>query len=66
VTIRAGFGLKAAPIMLGIRDLADPEPVRRAFKGFRYWGDPRSVCQVLAFVFQVMALAALSTATLRR
>jgi len=49
--------LKAAPIMLGIRDVTDPATLTRAFEGFWFWGNLRAVCQVLAFVTQLAALA---------
>jgi hypothetical protein len=48
--------LKAAPIMLSIRDMSDPGALRGAFEAFHYWGNMRGVCQVLAFVAQVWAL----------
>jgi len=49
----------AAPIMLGVRGVADPAALRRAFEGFWYWGDWRALCQVLAFLAQLAALAML-------
>jgi hypothetical protein len=51
--------VKAAPIMLGIRETTDPDKLRRAFDGFHYWGNLRAICQVLAFPALVLALAAL-------
>ena len=51
--------LKAAPIMLGIRDVTDASALSAAFEGFRFWGDLRAVCQVLAFVAQLIALGLL-------
>jgi hypothetical protein len=54
-----GLTFKAAPLMLGIRDATDPAALRRAFEGFRYWGDLRGICQVGAFLAQLVALAAL-------
>jgi hypothetical protein len=51
------FTLKAAPLMLGIRDLSDPEILRRHFEGFRFWGNLRGACQVPAFLAQIGALA---------
>ncbi len=48
---------EAAPIMLGIRDVADPAALARAFDGFWFWGNLRAICQVLAFVAQLVALA---------
>jgi hypothetical protein len=51
--------VKAAPIMLGIRDLGDPAALQRAFEGFWYWGNLRAVSQVLAFVAQLAALTVL-------
>jgi len=49
--------IEAAPIMLGIRDVADPAALASAFKGFWFWGNLRAICQVLAFVAQLIALA---------
>jgi hypothetical protein len=54
-----GFTVKAAPIMLGIRDVDDAVALQAAFEGFWYWGNLRAVCQVLAFLGQVVALAML-------
>jgi hypothetical protein len=51
---------KAAPIMLGITDAVDPATLKTAFEAFHHWGNMRGVCQVLAFVAQVWALAALA------
>ncbi len=51
--------VKAAPIMLGIRDLSHPAALRQAFEGFWYWGNLRAASQVLAFVSQLTALAML-------
>ncbi len=48
--------IEAAPVMLGIRDVSDPIALAHAFEGFRLWGDLRAICQVLAFVAQLMAL----------
>jgi hypothetical protein len=42
--------LKAAPIMLGIRDSRDPALLRTAFEGFWYWGNIRAACQISAFL----------------
>jgi hypothetical protein len=42
--------LKAAQIMLGIRDVDDPAGLREAFFAFWHWGNLRAVCQDLAFV----------------
>lgn len=54
-----GFTVKAAPIMLGIGELDDPIALQAAFEGFWYWGNWRAVCQVLAFMAQLVALAML-------
>jgi hypothetical protein len=54
-----GFTVKAAPIMLGIRDVDDPVALQAAFDEFWHWGNLRAVCQVLAFLSQVVALAML-------
>lgn len=43
--------------MLGIARLGDPAALQQAFDGFRFWGDIRGVCQVLAFFATVWALA---------
>jgi len=51
--------VKAAPIMLGIRDLGDPAALQRAFEGFWYWGNLRAASQVMAFVAQLAALTVL-------
>ena len=53
------FTAMAAPIMLGVRGVTDPAALRGAFEGFWYWGDWRALCQVLAFVAQLAALAML-------
>ena len=42
--------LKAAPIMLGIRGVSDPERLRQAFDAFWYWGNIRAACQISAFL----------------
>ncbi len=49
--------LEAAPIMLGIRDVTDPAALAHAFAGFWFWGNLRAICQVLAFIAQLAALA---------
>jgi hypothetical protein len=49
--------LEAAPIMLGIRDVTDPAALAHAFEGFWFWGNLRAICQVLAFIAQLAALA---------
>jgi len=49
--------IEAAPIMLGIRDVTDPAALARAFEGFWFWGNLRAICQVLAFIAQIAALA---------
>jgi hypothetical protein len=54
-----GFTVKAAPIMLDIDDVNDPIALQAAFEGFWYWGNLRTVCQVLAFMAQLVALAML-------
>lgn len=51
--------IKAAPIMLGIRNLSDPVALKQAFYGFLFWGNLRSVFQIATFVSLVCALAAL-------
>ena len=51
--------LKAAPIMLGIRGVTDALALTAAFEGFRFWGDLRAVCQILAFATQLIALGLL-------
>ena len=51
--------IKAAPIMLGIKGLSEPAALQHAFEGFWYWGNLRAVCQVLAFLAQLAALAML-------
>jgi hypothetical protein len=53
------FTLKAAPVMLGIRDAADATALQSAFEVFRYWGNIRGACQVLAFAAQLGVLALL-------
>jgi hypothetical protein len=52
------FTVKAAPFMLGIHSEADPARLARAFAGFLFWGNLRGVCQVMAFLACVWALAA--------
>jgi hypothetical protein len=41
--------LKAAPVMLGIEEASGVETLKRAFEDFRFWGNIRGACQVLAF-----------------
>ena len=53
------FTIKAAPLMLSIRDINEPAALQIAFEGFRYWGNIRGMCQVLAFASQIWALAVL-------
>jgi hypothetical protein len=53
------FTVKAAPIMLGIRNVDEPLALQRAFEGFWYWGNLRATCQVLAFLAQLATLAVL-------
>jgi hypothetical protein len=55
--------IKAAPIMLGIREVTDPDKLREAFRRFRFWGSLRAVCQILAFVALVLALVAWRSST---
>lgn len=52
--------LKAAPIMLGIKDLIDPAALKASFEAFQHWGNLRGICQVLAFAAEVWALAVLA------
>ena len=49
--------LEAAPIMLGIREVSDAAALTRAFGEFQFWGNLRAICQVLAFIAQLAALA---------
>ena len=53
---------QAAPRMLSLRRLSDDDTaaLQRAFDGFHLWGNVRAVLQVLAFVANVWALAALA------
>jgi hypothetical protein len=53
------FTLKAAPVMLSIRDTTDALALQSAFEVFWYWGNFRGACQVLAFVLQLGAIALL-------
>jgi hypothetical protein len=48
--------LKAAPIMLGIRRVSDPERLQKAFDAFWYWGNIRAACQISAFLALLAAL----------
>jgi hypothetical protein len=50
--------LKAAPVMLGIEDASGVETLRRAFEDFRFWGNLRGACQVLAFFAVAWAVRA--------
>ena len=52
--------IPAAPIMLGIKDAADPATLKAAFEAFNHWGNMRGVCQILAFATEVGAMAAAS------
>lgn len=55
--------LKAAPILLSVRHLGeDSASLQRAFDGFEFWGDWRTVSQVLAFFANLASLAALACA----
>ena len=58
--------MKAAPIMLGIRDVSDPAALQRAFERFFFWGNLRSVCQIAAFVSVVCGLACADRHALHR
>jgi len=50
--------LRAAPIMLSVRHLDDnPVALQHALDGFTFWGGLRGVCQVLAYLANVWALA---------
>jgi hypothetical protein len=51
--------LKAAPIMLSIKDSTDPQALHGAFEAFYFWGGIRGVCQVLAFFALLRAVGAL-------
>jgi hypothetical protein len=51
--------LKAAPIMLDIKETTDPQALHGAFEAFFFWGGVRGVCQVLAFFAMLRALGAL-------
>jgi hypothetical protein len=51
------FTTQAAPIMLGVAALGDnPQALRTAFEGFFFWSAIRGVCQILAFLANLMAL----------
>ncbi len=51
--------IKAAPIMLGVRNLGDDTPaLQQALDGFQFWGNIRGVLQVLAFVTNLWSLLA--------
>jgi hypothetical protein len=54
------FTIKAAPLMLGIREVNEPGALQSAFEGFRLWGNVRGACQVLAFAAQLWGLGVLS------
>jgi hypothetical protein len=45
---------------LGIRHTCDPVALQRAFEAFHYWDNIRGICQVLAFVAELWALAVLT------
>ena len=47
----------AAPIMLGIRNAAEPAALQAAMSGFWFWGDVRGACQLIAFIAAVAALS---------
>jgi hypothetical protein len=51
--------LKAAPIMLGIKEVSDEQALKAAFEGFSHWGGIRGICQVLAFMAMLWALRTL-------
>jgi hypothetical protein len=55
------FTIKAAPLMLGIREVNEPAALQNAFEGFRYWGNIRGACQVFAFAAQLWALGVLAS-----
>ena len=58
--------LKAAPFMLSLAQLGDDaQAAEQAFDGFYFWSLLRGACQVLAFVANVWALAALGRAATR-
>jgi hypothetical protein len=58
--------LKAAPLMLSIDNVDDPQVLQQTFEGFRFWGDIRGACQILAFVLEVFALVALVRCSAQR
>ncbi len=52
--------IKAAPFMLGIRNLDDDATaLQQALDGFQFWGNVRGVFQVLAFVANLWSLLAI-------
>ena len=53
------FTGKAASILIGVISMRDPAALQRAFEAFRYWGNLRGVCQLLALAAQAAALAVL-------
>jgi hypothetical protein len=54
--------LKAAPVMLGIRQTTDVAALRSALEDFHFWGNMRGLCQVLAFFILVWALSTIAPA----
>jgi len=52
--------IKAAPFMLSLRHVGDdPMALQRAFDGFDWWGNIRSVAQIAAFVANLWSLVAM-------
>lgn len=52
------FTTQAAPIMLHVAELGDDaEALRTAFEGFFFWSAIRGVCQLLAFLTNLIALS---------
>jgi hypothetical protein len=52
--------IKAAPFMLSLRRVGDdPIGLQRAFDGFDWWGNIRSVVQTLGFVANLWSLVAM-------
>jgi len=48
--------VKAAPVMLSVRNLKDPDEIQDAMNRFLFWSAIRAVCQVGAFAANVAAL----------
>ena len=51
---------KAAPTLLGTRQISDPAALQQALNGFAFWGGVRAIFQFLAFCANLWSLVDVS------